>query len=176
MKKLTLPLLAAVCMAAVLTPVSASAKDKDKHKKHHDDDRRVESVDRNGHSDGYRDAHSGDRNYSVSRSSNVRVVTRQIREDDGRDYRSYRSGRDDRAYSYRERYPRRVIVYQNRPYGYNYYDLQVVLRREGYYRGPLDGDWGPGSRSALIRYQRDHGWRDDGEVDGRLIVNFNLGY
>lgn len=96
--------------------------------------------------------------------------------DDRRDNRSNYHRNDRKDVSYRSRYPRRVIVYENRSYGYNYYDLQTTLRREGYYRGPIDGVWGPGSRSALVRYQTHRGWRDDGEVDGRMIINFGLGY
>ena len=33
--------------------------------------------------------------------------------------------------------------------------VQERLRRTGYYRGPIDGAWGPGTRLALERFQRD---------------------
>ncbi len=101
-------------------------------------------------------------------SSSTRYVTQDYRHFDYRDV--------NRDVSYRSRYPQQVVVYENRPYHYNYYDLQVVLAREGYYDGDVDGIWGPQSRSSLRRYQVDQGWRNDDQVDGRLIVNFNLGY
>ena len=34
--------------------------------------------------------------------------------------------------------------------------LQTRLRHAGYYRGPVDGAWGPNARVALERFQRDH--------------------
>jgi len=42
---------------------------------------------------------------------------------------------------------------------------QLRLRELGYYHGPIDGDFGRGSRRALVRFQRDHrlamsGWLD----------------
>jgi N-acetylmuramoyl-L-alanine amidase len=33
--------------------------------------------------------------------------------------------------------------------------VQERLRRTGYYRGPVDGVWGSGTRIALERFQRD---------------------
>ncbi|HEX8372412.1 MAG TPA: peptidoglycan-binding domain-containing protein [Chthoniobacterales bacterium] len=178
MKKLTLPFLTLACLAFVFTAPAAEAKDKDKKK---DKKRRanaervvvVRDGDRRTVTRYDNDRRDGDR-YDRDRREVVvdrRVVVTREYADDGRDYRNRRGD-----FSYRSRYPRRVVVYEDRPYGYNYYDLQVVLRREGYYRGPLDGIWGPGSRAALVSYQSNRGWRRDGEVDGRLIVNFGLGY
>jgi len=42
---------------------------------------------------------------------------------------------------------------------------QLRLRQMGYYHGPVDGEFGRGSRRALVRFQRDHrlavtGWLD----------------
>jgi peptidoglycan hydrolase-like protein with peptidoglycan-binding domain len=34
--------------------------------------------------------------------------------------------------------------------------VQTRLRRAGYYRGPVDGVWGSGTRVALERFQREH--------------------
>ena len=44
--------------------------------------------------------------------------------------------------------------------------LQVALRANGLYKGEVDGISGPMTRSALVRFQRRHGIRADGE--GRL--------
>jgi hypothetical protein len=152
MKKLTLSFLTCACVALVLTPASARADDK-KHKKHHHEyleEPKGHYGESGLYHDGVRDHNSDSHHYSGDR-----VVVREVR---------------------RREYPRQVVVYQNRSYDYDYYEVQTVLRRDGYYSGPLDGDFGPGSRAALVRYQRDHGWRDDGRIDGQLIINLGLGH
>lgn len=161
-------------MAIALSASSAFAKEKKGkgHKKDHD---RHEE----------RDSDRGDRHYQSSRHSSGRDHVVYYNDGRGRDSRSSRSYRETTVhydylnpgdYSYRTRYPREVVEYDNQSYGYNYYDLQSVLLREGYYDGPLDGVWGPRSRGALVRYQTHRGWRGDGRVDGRLITTFNIGY
>jgi peptidoglycan hydrolase-like protein with peptidoglycan-binding domain len=47
--------------------------------------------------------------------------------------------------------------------------VQRALARLGYYRGPIDGDIGPGSRSAIARYQRDHGFAVTGTINSTLL-------
>jgi hypothetical protein len=47
--------------------------------------------------------------------------------------------------------------------------VQRALARRGYYRGPIDGDIGPGSRSAIARYQRDHGFAVTGTINSTLL-------
>lgn len=44
---------------------------------------------------------------------------------------------------------------------------QLRLRELGYYRGPIDGSFGRGSKSALIRFQRDSRLRPTGWLDER---------
>lgn len=44
---------------------------------------------------------------------------------------------------------------------------QLRLRELGYYRGPIDGSFGHGSRSALFRFQRDYRMRPTGWLDER---------
>ena len=44
---------------------------------------------------------------------------------------------------------------------------QERLAREGYYRGEIDGTFGPEARRAVMRYQSDHGLR----VTGRLNMD-----
>jgi len=148
-----LPLFSVACLAVIIALPSASAKDKNKDK-----------------SDRHRNNHRSE----VVVERTVVVDRDSDRRDNDRWDRDRRDG--NRDYSYRRRYPRRVVVYQDRSYGYNYYDLQLVLQREGYYRGAVDGIWGPGSRAALVRYQTHRGWRQDDVVDGRLVLNFGLNY
>jgi hypothetical protein len=47
--------------------------------------------------------------------------------------------------------------------------VQRALARRGYYRGPIDGDIGPGSRAAIRDYQADRGLPISGRIDRRLI-------
>ena len=72
-------------------------------------------------------------------------------------------------------------VYQNEGYNQNAYgsndqDLdstvavaQQQLARLGYYRGEIDGVPGPETRSALMRYQNDHGLRVTGAFDAETL-------
>ena len=48
-------------------------------------------------------------------------------------------------------------------------DVQRGLARQGYYRGPIDGDIGPGSRSAIRAFQADNGFAPTGRIDRRLL-------
>lgn len=44
---------------------------------------------------------------------------------------------------------------------------QLRLRELGFYRGPVDGDFGPGSRRALVRFQQRRGLAVTGWLDVR---------
>ena len=52
----------------------------------------------------------------------------------------------------------------------NISEVQSALSREGYYSGATDGSMGPGTQSALRRYQRDHGLPVTGRID-RAVIN-----
>lgn len=52
--------------------------------------------------------------------------------------------------------------------------VQMRLKRLGYYRGPVDGSFGRGSRAALARFQRHSGLRPTGALDGRTIRMLRL--
>lgn len=49
-------------------------------------------------------------------------------------------------------------------------DAQSHLRRLGYYRGPVDGIWGPETEEALRRFQRDRGLPADGTLGDRTLA------
>ncbi|MDQ3620938.1 MAG: peptidoglycan-binding protein [Verrucomicrobiota bacterium] len=49
-------------------------------------------------------------------------------------------------------------------------DVQMALRRAGYYRGPIDGAIGPGSRNAIREFQVDNGLAVTGRIDRGLCV------
>ena len=52
--------------------------------------------------------------------------------------------------------------------------VQAVLARKGYYHGSIDGNFGPATRSALRRYQRDHGLDATGQIDQPVIEALGL--
>jgi hypothetical protein len=51
---------------------------------------------------------------------------------------------------------------------------QLRLRELGYYRGGIDGSFGRGSRSALARFQHDHGIRPTGWLDEHTVHALQL--
>ncbi|PYK88067.1 MAG: hypothetical protein DMF47_01135, partial [Verrucomicrobia bacterium] len=94
-------------------------------------------------------------------------------------------------YSYPYGYPYDEYAYDYYPSGYNagvyegdadYYSpgaydssdqstdstvaaAQEQLARQGYYRGEIDGVFGPETRRAIVRYQSDHGLRATGRLN-----------
>ncbi len=52
--------------------------------------------------------------------------------------------------------------------------IQLALARNGYYRGPIDGNIGPMSRRAIANYQADRGLRVTGYPDGNLLNALGL--
>lgn len=46
---------------------------------------------------------------------------------------------------------------------------QLALRQLGYYRGPIDGDIGPYTSRAILRFQRDRGLPMTGWLDVRTL-------
>ena len=70
------------------------------------------------------------------------------------------------------------VYYERRSYGVrpSYFgrsvetDVQRGLARRGYYRGPIDGDIGPGSRAAIRAFQYDNGYAPTGRIDRWLLA------
>lgn len=123
-------------------------KKRKKYKYDRDDDRRYREHRCYDHShNGYCDV-CGTRIAVIRRQPVIRVVP-QVR------YESYDSY---------DRYDRRPIEV----------DVQVALRRAGYYRGPIDGDIGAGSRSAIRNYQYDRGLPVTGRIDAYLLDSLGL--
>jgi hypothetical protein len=75
-----------------------------------------------------------------------------------------------------------VTVYSSPSYGYRPYDydddtavdVQRALKRRGYYRGTIDGDVGPGTRSAIRSYQLDRRLPATGRIDGPLLRSLGV--
>ena len=51
---------------------------------------------------------------------------------------------------------------------------QLRLRQLGYYYGRVDGSFGPQSRKALVRFQRDHHLPRTGWLDQRTVRALRL--
>jgi hypothetical protein len=83
------------------------------------------------------------------------------------------------AYGYDSRYT--TYRFDEPIYGYNSLEpgqvlvnVQRELRREGYYRGAIDGLIGPQTRAALARYQRDNGLYVTRAIDGPTLAALGL--
>ena len=76
-------------------------------------------------------------------------------------YSSYRF--DEPIYGYNSLEPGQVLV-----------NVQRELRRQGYYRGAIDGLIGPQTRAALARYQRDNGLYVTRAIDGPTLAALGL--
>jgi hypothetical protein len=76
-------------------------------------------------------------------------------------YTTYRF--DEPIYGYNSLEPGQVLV-----------NVQQELRRQGYYRGAIDGLIGPMTRAALARYQRDNGLYVTRAVDGPTLAALGL--
>ncbi len=50
------------------------------------------------------------------------------------------------------------------------YDVQTQLRRLGYPVGPVDGIFGPNTRTALGQFQRDRGLDESGRIDRESLA------
>ena len=76
-------------------------------------------------------------------------------------YSNYRF--DEPIYGYNSLDPGQVIV-----------NVQRELRRNGYYRGSIDGLIGPATRSALAQFQRDRGLAVTRAIDGPTLATLGL--
>ena len=183
-----IPAIAAVC--ALATPISALARDKNNKSD------KPGMIIRNGRSE------SSPRKEKPSRNDkNDRNDSRDRDHHDRHD--DHHRGpnviiRPSYGYGYGSSYYGRSPYYYSRPsIGFSYYsrpstvyrgqavygsysdslavDVQRELRRRGYYRGPIDGDIGPGSRSAIRAYQYDRGLSTTGRFDSSLLRSLGIG-
>ncbi len=66
-------------------------------------------------------------------------------------------------------------------YGYDPYSVSMVgavqsdLAREGYYRGMIDGVYGPQTRVAITRYQSNHGLQVTGSLTTATLRSLGVG-
>ncbi|CAN5466708.1 hypothetical protein BH18VER1_BH18VER1_12350 [soil metagenome] len=70
---------------------------------------------------------------------------------------------DAPIYAYNDLSPEQVMA-----------NVQAELSRRGYYRGQIDGTYGPQTRSALIRYQQDTGLHASGILDQATLESLGM--
>src|SRR5206468_1797745 len=107
------------------------------------------------------------------RHSNYRLVRY------GGGYWYWNSGWWYPAYGYDPYYSH--YVYDGPIFGYGYAapgdvtaQVQRSLAQQGYYYGPIDGILGPGTRSAIQRYQIDHGLAVTAAIDEQTLYTLGL--
>jgi len=107
------------------------------------------------------------------RRSNYRLVRY------GGGYWYWNSGWWYPAYGYDPYYSH--YIYDGPIFGYGYAapgdvtaQVQSSLAQQGYYYGPIDGILGPGTRSAIQRYQIDHGLAVTAAIDEQTLYTLGL--
>jgi hypothetical protein len=107
------------------------------------------------------------------RRSNYRLVRY------GGGYWYWNSGWWYPAYGYDPYYSH--YVYDGPIFGYGYaapgdvtVEVQRALAQQGYYYGPIDGILGPGTRSAIQRYQIDHGLYVTATIDEQTLATLGM--
>ncbi len=89
------------------------------------------------------------------------------------------------GYYYGAPYP---YYYGGYPYNYGYYGttyyssnrgsvavpVQEALASKGYYKGPIDGVVGSGTRAAISAYQQNHGLPVSGTIDTPLLRSLRI--
>ncbi|EMT38893.1 Putative peptidoglycan-binding domain-containing protein [Thermoanaerobacter thermohydrosulfuricus WC1] len=58
--------------------------------------------------------------------------------------------------------------------GYDVLQLQMILQSLGYDPGPIDGIFGPRTKNAVMRFQRDNGLKVDGIVGPETMIVINM--
>src|SRR5262249_17364098 len=64
---------------------------------------------------------------------------------------------------------------QSVPTPERYRDIQQALATKGYYKGDVNGTWGPDSVDALRRFQADQNLQVDGKIGSLSLIALGLG-
>lgn len=64
---------------------------------------------------------------------------------------------------------------QQQPTTDRYKEIQQALADKGYFQGPVDGAWNPGSVEALKRFQKDQNLDPDGKIGSLSLIALGLG-
>jgi peptidoglycan hydrolase-like protein with peptidoglycan-binding domain len=52
--------------------------------------------------------------------------------------------------------------------------IQTSLRQQGFYKGRVDGVWGPETQGAVHGYQQSHNLTANGELDSPTLASLNI--
>ena len=64
---------------------------------------------------------------------------------------------------------------QQHPTAERYQEIQQALADKGYFKGPVDGNWGPESVDALQRFQHEQNLTEDGKISSLSLIALGLG-
>ncbi len=64
---------------------------------------------------------------------------------------------------------------QTAPTPQRYMEIQQALADRGYYKGPVNGQWGADSIDALKRFQQDQNLNGTGKLDSMSLIALGLG-
>jgi len=65
--------------------------------------------------------------------------------------------------------------YQTQPTPERYQEVQKALADRGYFKGEVNGQWGPDSVDALQRFQTDQRIPNDGKINSLSLIGLGLG-
>lgn len=66
-------------------------------------------------------------------------------------------------------------TYQTHPTSERYKEIQQALADKGYFKGPVDGNWGDDSVNALKQFQSDKHLENDGKINSLSLIQLGLG-
>ena len=84
-----------------------------------------------------------------------------------------RASKNHKAGSGRAKSARRS--YQQAPTPERYQEIQHALADKGYFKGSIDGKWGPDSVDALKKFQSDQSLDPDGKIGSLSLIALGLG-
>jgi peptidoglycan hydrolase-like protein with peptidoglycan-binding domain len=64
---------------------------------------------------------------------------------------------------------------QQHPTPERYREIQQALADQGFYNGPVDGNWTAESLAALRRYQQEKSLPGDGRLNSLTLISLGLG-
>ena len=70
---------------------------------------------------------------------------------------------------------RQTRSFQQAPTPERYKEIQQALADRGYFKGAVDGTWGPDSVSALKQFQQDQNLDPDGRIGSLSLIAMGLG-
>jgi len=72
------------------------------------------------------------------------------------------------------RYDAPIYAYEDQDPGQVIANVQSALQQQGYYRGSVDGTYGPMTRRALLEFQGNNGLPQTGQIDEETLGALGL--